>query len=79
MPANININLVICNAGGYGKCTFTARDARNYLDQYRREKVKDVRGAEILMDEKKKLKDPSLFYTYSFTKGGSLWFPIKLT
>jgi hypothetical protein len=36
MLSNDNIDIVIKSVGGFGKCTFTCRDARNHFDKYRR-------------------------------------------
>jgi FAR1 DNA-binding domain len=44
MTLKDNIDVVIKSAGGYGKCTFTRRDARNYLDKFRRKKLRAVGG-----------------------------------
>jgi hypothetical protein len=39
---------------GYGKCTFTKRDARNHIDKYRREKASQVQGGrEFLVNDRK--------------------------
>jgi hypothetical protein len=45
---HMNIKLVISHAGGYGKCTFSARDARNLI---RRGKLGRVKGGCISTDE----------------------------
>jgi hypothetical protein len=34
MASKDNVDIVIKSTGGYGNCTFTRRDARNYLDKY---------------------------------------------
>lgn len=77
MPTWMNIDRVITNAGGYGKCTFTKRDARNYIYKEKRQKLRAVGGddAVALTDyfDKNKLADPKFFYTYSFTDEGRLW------
>ena len=48
---HMNIKLVISHAGGYGKCTFSDRDARNHIDTYRRGKLGRVKGGSIGTDE----------------------------
>jgi len=76
MPAWLNITTVIKHAGGYGKATFTRKDARNKVYKYRREKAKRLPGndATVLMDyfEKKMMKDPPFFFSYNFDKDGRL-------
>jgi hypothetical protein len=74
MPAWLNITTVIKHAGGYGKATFTRKDARNHVDKYRREKAKRLPGndATVLMVEKKMMKDPQFFFSYNFDKDGRL-------
>jgi FAR1 DNA-binding domain len=47
-PKN-NIDVVIKSAGGYGKCTFMRRDARNYLDKYIRRKLRAVGGDDAVL------------------------------
>jgi FAR1 DNA-binding domain len=82
MPALLNITTVIKHAGGYGKCPFTCKDARNHIDKYRREKARHLSGNDsyILMDyfEKKMIMDPNFFFSYNFDKDGRLlnvlWF-----
>jgi hypothetical protein len=36
--------MVINRAGGYGRCTLTDRDARNYLDQKEEIELRERRG-----------------------------------
>lgn len=76
MSAPYNIETVMRHAGGPGKCTFTCKDARNYLDGYRRQKMKPLLGNDALVlteyFEKKRLQDPNLFFTYSFDDDGRL-------
>jgi hypothetical protein len=52
MPTWLNITTVIKHVGGYGKCPFTRKDARNHIDKYRREKVRRLPGndSSVLMD-----------------------------
>jgi FAR1 DNA-binding domain len=58
IPPSKNFTMVIDHTGGYGKCTFTKRDARNHINKYRREKLSNIQGsnAQSLMDyfQKKK-------------------------
>jgi hypothetical protein len=42
IPPYKNFMMVIDHAGGYGKCTFTKRDAINHIDKYRREKLSNI-------------------------------------
>lgn len=66
IPASININIVISDAGGYGECPFTHRDARNHIDKFRREKLKHVKGG-----------DPEVLMQY-FEKKATFWFCYKI-
>jgi zinc finger SWIM domain-containing protein 3 len=74
MRACDNINSVIKHTGGYSNCTFTRKDARNYIDSYRKQKLKSFLGndATVLMEyfEKKKLQDPRFFFTCSYDEDG---------
>jgi FAR1 DNA-binding domain len=44
MTLKDNIDVVIKSVGACGKCTFMRRDACNYLEKYRRRKLRAVRG-----------------------------------
>lgn len=44
-----NIDMVITHAGGYGKCTFTRKDARNHIENHRKEKLKPLLGKDVLV------------------------------
>jgi len=72
-----NIEIVLKNAGGYWKGTFTRKDARNHLDKYRRQKIKAIGGDDALLlteyFEKKQLTDRDFFFTYKYTDEGRLW------
>jgi FAR1 DNA-binding domain len=76
IPPSKNIQMVIEHAGGYGKCTFTKRDARNHIDKNRREKLSIIKGsdAQSLMEyfQKKELRDSNFYYAYSYTPEGRL-------
>lgn len=48
MPPHENIDMVIKHAGGYGKCTFTRKDARNHIDAHRRRRMKPLSGNDAL-------------------------------
>lgn len=75
-PAN-NIELVLKMAGGYFKGTFTRKDARNHIDNYKRGKLRALGGhdANLLADyfEKKQLYDSNFWYTYKHTNDAHLW------
>jgi hypothetical protein len=49
MAPKDNIDVVIKSVRGYGRCTFTRRDARNYLDKYRRRKLRAVGGDDVVL------------------------------
>jgi hypothetical protein len=49
MASKDNIDVVIKSVGGYGKCTFTHRDDRNYLDKYRKRKLRAVGGDDAVL------------------------------
>jgi hypothetical protein len=72
-----NIASVIEAAGGYGKATFTRKDARNHLDKYRREKLRRLGGDDIALlfeyFEKKKQVDIDFHYTYNYTDTNRLY------
>jgi hypothetical protein len=63
-------------ASGYGKCTFTRKDARNHIDKHRKIRLKPLLGndALILMGyfDQKKQTNTNFWYSYSFTKQGRL-------
>jgi zinc finger SWIM domain-containing protein 3 len=76
MPSWLNITTVIKHAGGYGKCPFTRKNARNHIDKYRREKVMHFPGNDsfVLMDyfEMKMIMDSNFFFSYNFDKDDRL-------
>lgn len=72
-----NINLVIKTAGGYMRCPFTRRDARNHIDRYRRLKMKSFGGDDAQMvfeyfANREKI-DRDFFYRYEYTTDARLW------
>ena len=69
IPAHINISMVINRAGGYGRCTLTDRDARNYLDQKEEIELRERRGCMLngvlwLIDQKVCVKSAFEYYLY---------------
>ena len=65
MTACDNIDMIVRHAGGYGLCIFTCKDAGNYIDSYRSQKLKPMLGndATVLMEYfAKKALDMGLFY-----------------
>lgn len=76
MKAADNIDIVTQIAGGYLKCTFTRKDAKNHLDQYKRSKLRSLGGhdAELLSDyfDERKKYDLDFWYTYKHSKEGHL-------
>lgn len=77
LVVSVNINLVIKTAGGYMRCPFTRRDARNHIDKYKRLKLQSIGGndAQLLFDYfgvKEKI-DRDFFYRYEYTTDGRLW------
>lgn len=77
LAVSVNINLVIKAAGGYMRCPFTRRDARNHIDRYKRMKVKSIGGndAQLLFDyfARKEKIDRQFFYRHEHTTDGRLW------
>lgn len=77
LPASDNIELVLKMSGGYYKGTFTRKDARNHIDQYKRGKLRALGGddAKLLADyfERKQLCDSNFWYTYKHTNDAHLW------
>jgi hypothetical protein len=49
MLSNDNIDIVIKSVGGFDKCTFTSRDARNHFDKYMRQKLRIVGGDDVVL------------------------------
>jgi hypothetical protein len=76
MPAWLNNTTIIKHVGGYEKCPFTRKDARNHIDKYIREKSRRLPGnnSSVLMDyfEKKMIIDPNFFFSYNFDKDDRL-------
>ena len=75
-PAD-NIEMVLKISGGYSKCTFTRKDARNHLDKYKRSKLRALGGHDALTlssyFESKQQSDVNFWYTYKHTDDGHLW------
>lgn len=77
LAVSVNINLVIKTAGGYMRCPFTRRDARNHIDRHHRLKLKSLGGddAQLLFEyfgNREKI-DREFFYRYECTTDGRLW------
>ena len=71
-----NIDRAITFSGGYGKASFTTRDARNHIDSYRRDKLRRLGGNDgMLMAEffeRQRNLDPNFYHTINF-EGNHLW------
>ena len=72
-----NIKLVIKIAGGYLRCPFTKKDARNHLEKYRRMKLQAFEGddASLIFQyfQNKAKVDRDFFYAHDYTNEGRLW------
>jgi hypothetical protein len=77
MAIAANIKLVIKIAGGYLRCPFTKKDARNYLEKYRRMKLQAFEGddASLIFQyfQNKAKVDKDFFYAHDYTNEGRLW------
>jgi hypothetical protein len=52
MKSADNVDIVTQIAGGYFRCIFTRKDAKNHLDKYKRSKLRSLGGddAKLLSD-----------------------------
>lgn len=77
LGVSINIKLVIKSAGGYMRCPFTKRDARNHIEKYKRIKLRAFEGddASLIFQffHNKSLVDRDFFYAHDHTNEGRLW------
>lgn len=77
LAVSVNINLVIKCAGGYMRCPFTRKDARNHIDKYKRSKLDSLGGDDCILIfeyfKKRQIIDRNFFYAYDYTKEGRLW------
>lgn len=77
LPVSANIDLVMKAAGGYLRCPFTKKDARNHIDKYRRNKLQALGGDDCHLifeyfQNKQKI-DRNFFYAYDCTRDSRLW------
>lgn len=77
LGVSINIKLVIKSAGGYMRCPFTKKDARNHIEKYKRIKLRAFEGddASLIFQffHNKSLIDRDFFYAHDHTNEGRLW------
>lgn len=77
MPVSVNINLVVKGAGGYLRCPFTKKDARNHIDKYRRNKLQALGGDDchLIFEyfQNQQIIDRNFFYAYDCTSDSRLW------